>query len=319
MMHRLAAAIAAMLLAFASASASAQSSWPEKPVKLVVPYPAGGAADLPARAVAEGLTKRFGKPFIVENRAGAAGQIGTEAVVRSTPDGYTFYCGPNAPYMLLPLLRQTSYKASDLVPIAPFGELIYAFGVLSKAPFSNLKELVAHAKANPGKLSYSSPGAGSATHLRAESFKTLAEVDITHIPYRTGAEALPDLLEGRLDVMFDNLFFPQVRLGQVKMLAVLGGRRHPEFPDVATFAEQGFDIDLPVWGGLLAPVGTPQPVMDTLGRAMNELNTTADFKERMLKIGFVTYVATPEELGRQLAKEAELYKSWVQRTNFKLE
>ncbi|MGD9804942.1 MAG: tripartite tricarboxylate transporter substrate binding protein [Hyphomicrobiaceae bacterium] len=309
----------AAFLAIIFAATSARAQWPEKPVKLVVPYPAGGAADLPARLVAEGLTKKFGKPFIVENRAGAAGQIGTESVVRATPDGYTFYCGPNAPYMLLPLLRPTSYRSSDLVPIAPYGELIYAFGVLSKAPFNNLKELVAQAKASPGKLSYSSPGAGSATHLRAESFKSLAGVDITHIPYRTGAEALPDLLAGRLDVMFDNLFFPHVRLGEVKMLGVLGGRRHPEFPDVATFAEQGFDIDLPVWGGLLSPVGTPKTIMDALGEAMNELNTVPEFKEGMLKIGFVSYVATPEELGKQLAKEAELYKSWVQRTNFKLE
>jgi tripartite-type tricarboxylate transporter receptor subunit TctC len=317
-MFVLARCLAALVLCVAAA-ASAVAQWPEKPVRLIVPYPAGGAADLPARAVAEGLTKRFGKPFIVENRAGAAGQIGTEFVVRAAPDGYTFYCGPNAPYMLLPLLRPTSYKASDLIPIAPFGELVYGLGVLVDRPYSNLAELIAFAKANPGKLSYSSPGSGSATHLRGESFKSLAGVDITHIPYRTGAEALPDLLEGRLDVMNDNLFFPHVRLGKVKMLGVLATRRHPEFPDVPTFAEQGFDIQLPVWGGLLAPLGTPQPIMDTLSKAMNELNQAPDFVERMLKIGFVSFVATNEQLVKQLATEAELYKSWVAKTNFKLE
>lgn len=316
--HLATLALSAVAILVALGPASAQQ-WPEKPVKLVVPYPAGGAADLPARAVAEGLSKRLGKPFIVENRAGAAGQIGTEAVVRATPDGYTFYCGPNAPYMLLPLLRTTSYKPTDLVPIAPFGELVYAFGVLKSAPFDDLAGLVAYAKANPGKLSYSSPGAGSATHLRGEALKSLAGADITHIPYRTGAEALPDLLEGRLDVMFDNLFFPQVRLGKIKMLGVMAARRHPEFPEVATFAEQGFPIELPVWGGLLAPVGTPKSITDTLGAAMNEMNTNPEFVERMLKIGFVAYVATPEQLSEQLAKEAQVYQDWVKKIGFKLE
>ncbi len=314
--------LARIILAFGlllTAMAPVVAAWPEKPVKLVVPYPAGGAADIPARTVAEGLQKKFGQPFIVENRAGAAGQIGAEAVVRATPDGYTIYCGPNAPYVLLPLLRPTSYKTSDLVPIAPFGELAYAFGALTERPYSNLKELQAFAKANPGKLSYSSPGAGSASHLRGEAFKLLAGVDITHIPYRTGAEALPDFLEGRLDIMQDSLFFPHVRLGKVKMLGVIGGRRHPDFPDVQTFGEQGFPVDLPVWGGLLAPVGTPQEIIDTLSKAMNELNVNPEFKERQLKIGFVAYVATQAELAKQVAAEAEIYKSWVQKTNFKLE
>ncbi len=297
----------------------AQAQWPEKPVKLIVPYPAGGAADLPARIVAESLQKKFGKPFIVENRAGAAGQIGTEQAVRSPPDGYTIYCGPNAPYVLLPYLRKTAYKTTDLVPIAPYGELVYAFGTLKDKPFNNLKDLQAFAKANPGKLTYSSPGVGSATHLRGEAFNIVAGVDITHVPYRTGGEALPDLLAGRLDVMQDNLFFPQARTGEVKMLGVLSRVRHPEFPNVATFAEQGFAVELPVWGGLLGPVGVPQPIVDTLVKAMAELVGNDDFKARMLKIGFVTFSATQQELAAQVARETEIYRDFVQRANIKLE
>lgn len=306
---------AAMLL-----TAAAQAAWPEKPVRLIVPYPAGGSSDLPARIYAEGLQRRFGKPFVVENRVGAAGTIGAEAAVRATPDGYTIYCGPNSPMVLLPFIRKVNYQPTDLVPIAAYGEVVYAFGVLSTMKeVNNLKDLQAYAKANPGKLTYSSPGSGSATNLRGEAFKSLAGVDIVHIPYRTGAEALPDLLAGRLDIMLDNIFLPQVRIGTVKMLGVLADRRHPEFPDVPTFAEQGFPIELRVWGGFHAPVGTPDEVIESLGKAVNELNVQPDIIERQIKIGWVPFVKSPAELRRQMTAEIETYKEWVRKTNFRID
>jgi tripartite-type tricarboxylate transporter receptor subunit TctC len=311
--------LTAFLVATLGMLGSAQAAWPEKPVKLVVPYPAGGAADLPARVVAEGLQRKLGKPFVVENRSGAAGQVGTESVVRSTPDGYTIYCGPNAPIVLLPVLRPTNYKSTDLMPVAPYGELVYGIGVLSTAPYNNLKELVAYAKANPGKLTFSSPGVGSGTHLRGEVFNLIADVQINHIPYRTGGEALPDLLAGRLDMMQDNLFFPQVRLGQVKILGVISSRRLPEFRNVQTFAEQGYPIDLRIWGGLHAPLNTPQPIVDILAKTMNELNQEPEMIERMLKIGFFPFTATADELREQMKTEIAAYQNWVKRTNLRLD
>ena len=294
-------------------------AYPDKPVRLIVPYPAGGSADLPARILAEGLQRKLGKPFIVDNRVGAAGAIGTEAVTRAAPDGYTLYCGPNAPLVLLPQIRSLPYKPSDLVPIAPYGEVVYGFGVLASMKVNNLKELQVLAAANPGKFFYSSPGAGSSTNLRGEAFNALAGVDITHLPYRTGAEAVPDLLGGRLDIMLDNIFFPQVRQGTVKLLGVLSNRRHPEFPDVPTFAEQGFPIDLRVWGGFLAPAGTPQPIIDKLAQAIAELNAEPDIIERQTKIGWIPFRATPQELLAQMQAEVESYRVWVQRTRFKID
>ena len=297
----------------------ADAAYPDKPVKLIVPYPAGGSSDLPARIYAEGLQRKLGKPFIVENKVGAAGTIGAEAATRAAPDGYTLYCGPNSPFVLLPMLRHLGYKPSDLTPIAAYGEVVYAFGVLSTMKANNLKELQAYAKANPGKLSYSSPGAGSATNLRGEAFKSLADVDITHVPYRTGAEAIPDLLGGRLDIMLDNIYLPQVRMGTVKMLGVLSERRHPEFPEIPTFAEQGFPIDLRVWGGFLAPAGTPKAIIDVLAKAVNELNQEPDIIERQIKIGWVPFVASPAELLKQMEAELESYRHWVKKTDFKID
>jgi len=310
--------LAAMALALA-AGVHPASAYPDRPVRLVVPYPAGGSADLPARILAEGLQRKLGKPFVVENRVGAAGAIGTEVVARAAPDGYTLYCGPNAPLVLLPLIRTLSYKPTDLVPIAPYGEVVYGFGVLASMKANNLADLQALARANPGKMFYSSPGSGSSTNLRGEAFNALAGVDITHLPYRTGAEAVPDLLGGRLDIMLDNIFFPQVRQGTVKMLGILSSRRHPDFPDVPTFAEQGFPIDLRVWGGFLAPAGTPQPIIDTLAAAINALNIEPEIVARQTKIGWIPFVATPQELKSQMEAEVRSYRAWVQRTNFKID
>ncbi len=319
MLWRLIVAAGLSLSVHLGAAGVAEAAWPDKPVKLIVPYPAGGAADLPARVMAQGLQRKFGQPFIVENRAGASGQIGTEAVVRSPPDGYTFLCGPNAPLVLLPALRPTSYKSSDLVPVAPMAEVVYGIGVLKTMPANDLKELQAYGKANPGKLSFSSPGSGSATHLRGEALNFLTGAQMTHIPYRTGAEALPDLLSGRVDIMLDNIYFPQLRQGTVKMLGVLAAHRHPEFPNVPTFAEQGFPIELKVWGGFYAPLGTPQAILDAMAKGVNELNVEPGIIESQMKIGMVPFVATPAELLKQMTAEVEAYQTWVKRLNFKLE
>jgi tripartite-type tricarboxylate transporter receptor subunit TctC len=316
-MMRIGAAITAAILATLSNVAFAE--YPDKPVRLVVPYPGGGSADLPARIYGEGLSRKLGQPFVIENRAGAAAAVGAEVVARAAPDGYTLYCGPNGPFVLLPQIRQLNYKPADFVPVAPYGQVVYGFAVLPSLGVKNMKELAALAKAKPGTLSYSSPGAGSSTNLRGEAFKQLAGVEITHIPYRTGAEAVPDFLAGRVSIMVDNIYFPQAREGKALILGMVGERRHPEFPDVPTLGEQGYPVDVNVWGGFLAPAGTPQPIIERLAKAINELNVEPDTVARMLKIGWVTYTATPAEMRANMDVEIAAYARWIKLTNFKID
>lgn len=318
-MKRAFGAVLGMLAGIVMTSAVAQAEWPERPVKLIVPYPGGGAADLPARMLSEALSRKLGQPFVVENRAGAAAAVGTEAVARSTPDGYTFLVGPNSPLSLLPLVRQVPYKPGDFMVVGAYGETIYGLAVLPSTGFKTLKDLVAAAKSKPGKMSYASPGSGSLTNLRMEAFKSVAGIDVIHVPYRTGAESVIDFLAGTIDMTLDNIFFPQLRQGKVVMLGVLTKARHPEFPDVPTFAEQGFDIPLKLWGGVWGPAGTPQIAVDKMNKVLNELAADSDYKEKMLKIGYAVYPATIAEVKKEMEEEVKTMEVWVKRTNFKID
>jgi tripartite-type tricarboxylate transporter receptor subunit TctC len=315
----LSASLAACAIAVATllpATAAAQS-WPARPVKVVVPYPAGGSLDAITRPFAESLGKQLGQPFVVENRAGAAGALGTEVVAKSAPDGYTILAGPNAPLVLLPLLRKTPYVPTEFVPVAPMGEFVYAFSVLPKLGVNSMKDLVEKAKA--GKLSYGSPGLGSATNLRGEAFKVMAGVDILHVPYRTGAEVLIDFLAGNVDVMIDNVQFPHVKAGKVKLLAMTTEKRHPDFPDVPTMREAGFPIELATFCALYMPKGTPQEVLDKLSSTMSAINKTEEMKQRVLSIGFFPMDEPGSVLRSKLDEQQGDYVEWVKKTGLKLE
>jgi len=306
------------LVGLAPVAAEAQA-WPSRPVRIVVSYPAGGSLDAINRPFAEALSKHFGQPFVIENRAGAAGSLGTEMVSKSAPDGYTLLGGPNAPLVLLPQLRKTPYAASDFIPVAPMGEFVYAFGVLPKLGINSMKELVEFAKKNPGKLSYSSPGMGSATNLRGEAFKVEAGADLLTISYRTGAEALVDFLAGNVDIIIDNVQFPHVKAGKAKLLAVTASRRHPDFPDVPTMAETGYDVGMDTFAALYAPKGTPQEVLDKLSSAMSTINKQPEIQQRVLTLGFFPMDVPGSELTRRLDAQVNEFASWVKKTNLKLE
>jgi tripartite-type tricarboxylate transporter receptor subunit TctC len=310
---------AVLSLAVLVPAAVQAQAWPSRPVRIVVSYPAGGSLDAITRPFAEALSKQLGQPFVIENRAGAAGSLGTEMVAKSTADGYTLLGGPNAPLVLLPQLRKTPYAAADFIPVAPMGEFVYALGVLPKLGIDTLPQLIEHAKKNPGKLSYSSPGMGSATNLRGEALKVQAGVDILHVPYRTGAEALVDFLSGNVDIIIDNVQFPHVKAGKAKLLAVTASRRHPDFPDVPTMAEVGYDVGMDTFAALYAPKGTPQEVLDKLSATMSVINKQPEIQQRVLTLGFFPMDVPGSELTRRLDAQVKEFDTWVKKTNLKLE
>jgi tripartite-type tricarboxylate transporter receptor subunit TctC len=312
-----------LLAAFAAAIAMAlpaeAQEWPTRPVKLVVNYPAGGSMDAISRPWAEALAKRLGQPVVVENRAGAAGALGTEVVAKAAPDGYTLLASPNGPLVLLPALRKMPYQPTDVTPVGPMGDFVYGIAVLPKHGFKTMADLMAFAKAHPGKLSYSSPGAGSATHLRGEALKLVAGVDMLHVPYRTGAEALIDFLGGTVDVIIDNVMFPHVRAGQATLLAVTSDRRFPAFPDVPTVMEAGYDVKLANFAAIFVPKATPQAIKDKLARVIADANTDPVLQQRVLQVGFFPTTKTGAELAAEMDGQVAEYQDWVKKTGLKIE
>lgn len=278
-------------------TATAQT-WPTRPVKVILPYAPGGATDVMARPWAEKLTQAYGHPFVIDNRGGASGAIGTEAAARAAPDGYTFLFTPGATLTILPQLRKVNYDPrKDLIPVARVGDLVCGFVILSSLNINTIKELVAYAKANPGKLAYGSAGLATYSQMRIEMLKVRAGIDILHVPYRGSADALNDLLSGNVHMMNEINVLPHVRSGKLKLLNVNYSSRHPDFPDVPTLAEQGYpNADLSIQYTIQAPAGTPKDIINALNRKIVEIAKTPDMIARMQSINVVVPIQTPEEI-----------------------
>lgn len=290
MRFRLILALLCSVLAPHAQAQSASAAYPSRPVRLVVPYPPGGTTDIIGRLLAQGLTARFKQSFVVENRPGAAGQIGTDVVAKAPPDGLTLSVAGSGPVMFLPgLSRKLPYDV--LKDFDTIGNLVTVPNIMivnAKSPINTLTDLVAAARANPGKFTYGSAGLGSSGHLAGELLSSLAGIQMRHVPYKGSAPATADLVSGQIDVMFDNLpaSVGHVRAGRLRAVVVLSNARSPEAPNLPTTAEQGVPgFVIASSTGLLAPAGTPKAILSALEAALRDFSTDKEMTARLAAVG----------------------------------
>ena len=316
---RLAGSAGAGLLTF-PAVVRAQAPWPNKPVKVVVPFGAGGGTDNLARFWAERLGQAFGQPFVVENRGGASGIIGTEAVAKSAPDGYTLLLSSNSPIVNLPLLRKVPYDPSSLQPVVRVGDAVTGFCVHPSTGLKSVKELVDYARVNPDKLACCSGGVATSSHMRMEMLAYRAGVKFLHVPYRGGADALNDLLAGTVHFMNDPTTNPSAKAGKLNMLCVNHSTRSPEFPDAPTLTEAGYpNSDVTLWFCIYAPAGMPQPIVEALHAKVTEISKAPDVPPRLLLSGSLPVTSTQAELLAFRDAEWKTTSDLIKAANIKLE
>ena len=312
----------AVMLAGASAFASAQA-YPTKPIRLIVPYPAGGGSDLLARPLAQSLTETFGQQVIVENRGGAGGNLGMELVAKSPPDGYTLVLGLTAQYAVNPsLYPKLPYDpVKDFAPVALLVRNPYVLSVHPSLPVRSAKELIALAKTRAGQLVYSSAGNGSGAHLCGEMMKTMAGINVVHVPYKGAAPAITDLISGQVQYSF--LAFrssgPHIKSGRLRALAVSTAKRSPALPDLPAVAETLPGYDLPVWYGVAAPAGTPREIVARLNAEILRTLATPDSRKRMAMDAAEPIGGTPEQFGDYIRSEIVKYAKIVKESGAKID
>jgi tripartite-type tricarboxylate transporter receptor subunit TctC len=302
------------LIAFSSLTAQAQT-WPSRPVRIVVPYAAGGNSDAMARIVAQRLSETLGQTFIVENRVGANGALASEAVARSAPDGYTLLWAVTPPMTISPALGKLNYDpVADFAPVSAVAVNGFVLLVNKDFPPRSVAEFITYVKSQPQKMAYAEGTAGSVTHLAMALFLKRAGLEMTNVSYRGNAPALTDVIAGHLPTMFSNLSdaLPHAASGAVRLLAVSRGRREPQTPDVPTIAESGFpSFDVITWNGLVAPANTPRPIIDALSREISRAVKDAAFVERLKGFGVEPLGNTPEEFASMIKNDISTWADAV--------
>jgi tripartite-type tricarboxylate transporter receptor subunit TctC len=320
LLRHLASTLLVCLPLFAAAQAG---DFPNKPIRMVVPFPPGGATDAAARLVAVKMSEHWGQPVVVDNRAGAGGNVGSDLVAKSAPDGYTLVMGVTGSHAInTSLYSKMPYDpVTDFVAISQVAVVPNVLVVHPSVPAHNLAELVALAKTEPGKLNYASLGNGTAAHLGMEMLKAEAGVDITHVPYKGSAPAVADLLAGQVQMMVDGLpsALPHVKAGKLRAIALTSLHRAPALPDLPTIAETypGFYAD--AWSGLFAPKGTPQPVVDKLSTEVQRILRLPDVREKLAALGAEPVGSTQAEFTAHVKREIDKWAKVVKTSGAKVD
>jgi tripartite-type tricarboxylate transporter receptor subunit TctC len=307
-----------------SQAAGAQSDWPKQPIRIIAPFAPGGNTDVVARVIAQRLQQELGQSVIVENKTGAGGVIAADYVAKSAPDGYTLFMTSTGPQTISPsLMAKIPYDPiKDFAPISNVQSNALVLLVNPSLPVKNVKELIALAKREPGKLNFGSAGIGGTTHLSAEMFKSMAGIDLVHVPFRGGAPATTAAMTGEVQITFANLSdaLPQMKTGKLRALGVTSAKRQPQAPEVPTIAEAGLPgYECIVWNGLLAPAGTPAPIVKRVSAAVQKIAREQAFKAKMTEIGSVPIGDTPEQFSAFIGKELTRWTKIVKDSGAKAE
>jgi tripartite-type tricarboxylate transporter receptor subunit TctC len=319
---RLMAAAVVLVAALLAGPLARAQDYPSRPVKIIVPFPAGGTADVMPRIFSERLAKKWGQPVVIENRTGAAGNIGAEAVAKAEPDGYTLLAAPPPPLVINQnLYPKLGFDPADFVPIVIMGRVPNALVINPKLPFNSVAELIAYAKANPGKLTSATQGNGTTSHLTSEMFQLMAGVKFQHVPYRGSAPALTDLVAGSVDLMFDNLgvSLALVKGGQLRLLAVATPKRMATLPDVATIAETLPGFESAAWYAIVAPPKTPIAVIDKINADVNAALRESDVLARLAQLSAEPIGGTPQATAAYMREEVERWHKVIKSANVKLD
>ena len=314
--------LAAALAAVAPAYAQTAAAWPQKPIRIIVPNPAGGTADMLPRAIAEPLSVKLGQPIVIENRAGAAGNIAAEFVYNAEPDGYTLMAAPPPPLSInVSLYPKLNYDPAKFVPITVLAQVPNALMVHPSVPANTLEEFIAYAKANPDKLSYASQGNGSTAHLTAELFKLKTGTQLLHVPYKGDAPAMVDLLAGHVNLMFGNVAAASAHLrsGKLRLLAVTSPKRLAAMPNVPAVNELVPGVVGVAWFALVAPPRTPPAIAARLSATVSEILRSPEMTKRYAEVGADAIGNTPEEMAAWMKEDTERWRAVIKAGNIRID